>query len=93
MAPKRSRDAWQDEAGRWHDYPRAWAGKVYRPGEPGGEPSPEALKRAWRILIDAWASRDATPPEAPPCDLFHDTGPVATPPGPTPEPETGPESA
>jgi hypothetical protein len=56
--PRHSRVAWQDEHGKWHDYPKEWYGTWLRPGEPHGVPSFEAKVNAWRVLLDILAKKD-----------------------------------
>lgn len=38
-------------------YPPEWRGTWFRPGEPGGMPSPEAKQGAWAVIIQAVDNR------------------------------------
>lgn len=42
---------------RRSSYPPEWRGTWFRPGVPGGEPSPEAKRGAWATIIRAVDAR------------------------------------
>jgi len=53
-------DPWWDETSQmWCCFPPSWKGCGFRPGEPGGMPSPEATRAAIRILIRAVSEQEA----------------------------------